>query len=781
MMQHKISRFSSLMMSVILLISVVTGCRAGKGDDEDVPDDVFVPEITSLSSLALIFPGIQNITLTENAIYFTSTSDIDSTSLFRTTQIIKVELDVSDIKNLSNYTILSNYSIPPPPFEAEGGGVYIYAMQIDNEGSLWVAERSTYATYDFPSNFDNSKVDESEIWEYRNVLEHSYTLRKLDNTGAEVFSVDTERIAANPGWDGITTFHVDDEGNIFIGSNMTLYVLDLNGNTQFTLITEEYIYPDSLIGLSDGRVALRRWGSQLSATMRVIDIYNKTWGNTIELPPGVSNIFHGNDEYLVAFNDSTNLLAIDRTTGEIIQILNWIASGIEPAGVDNVVFLPDDLFLLTITTHATDVAGQPSRHTELMIISKTPYDIAEGKTVITIASYIPDSLGPAVLEFNRINALYHVEIYEIERNRGGIDNLILELMTGSGPDIIQPTGLPFYQWTAQGYFADLYEFIDADTEFKRSDFLESVLRSFEINGKLYTISPAFYIDTVIGNPDVVGSNPGWNIDEFKAVIDANPQATKPFGEWYGGREFLWSILHTNITSFIDWESGNVYFDNDYFIGLLEFVYEFYAKLELVAFPGGMYESQLVRLISSGEQIIELAKFMTLREYLAYQQLFGGDFVFKGYPVETGSGNILGDLSAMAITSTSKNQQGAWEFIRMLLSEEWQSRQHTGTSSFGFPVNRNVFEQSLAEAMQEAEHPPWGWNGIILEIKPLTEDDADKIRAVVDSLTGISTYTDPLEFIIRESVEDFFDGMITSQDAARIIQNRASTYIAEQNR
>jgi len=37
--------------------------------------------------------------------------------------------------------------------------------------------------------------------------------------------------------------------------------------------------------------------------------------------------------------------------------------------------------------------------------------------------------------------------------------------------------------------------------------------------------------TIIGNPDVLGNAPGWNMDEFLAVLKENPGADIPMGAW----------------------------------------------------------------------------------------------------------------------------------------------------------------------------------------------------------------------------------------------------------
>ena len=568
---------------------------------------------------------------------------------------------------------------------------------------------------------------------------------------------------------GINAFFVNDK-NIFIGSGQTIIVLDTDGNIRFTLDTDRFIVPNSFIQLGDRRVAHSNWDNRtLRTTLTVINTETEAWGDTLELPVNTSRTFNGFDDFLLIYSDGVNLLAIDRVSGEEIQIINWTSSGVESSIVDVLHFLPDDRILLITKSPGTG-------RSDLIILNKTPRDEVPEKIVLTIASTMSHQLSVAVSEFNRTNSLYSIEIIEVawDGTATETNKLLLEIITGRGPDMINTYNFPFHHWAGQGLFIDLYEFIDADPVLNRSDILESVLRNTEINGKLYQISPDFWVGTIIGHPDIVGSNRGWTIDEFIAVLNENPQASRPFGEWYDGRILFYYIIRNDFESFVNWETGTVNFDNDYFIGLLEFVYEL--DKSIVLDPpvfGVQMASQELRLISSGEQIMKIGSFFRIYEYSAYQDMFGGEFVFKGFPVANGSGNSLDSSSSIAISSNSKNQQGAWEFVRLLMSEGYQRHSEFNT----MPTLKSIFDERLSIAMDGGRSEVHG-DFTVLH-RPLTQEDVDDIMTFINSLSSLASHADPLWDIIEESLSDFYNGAITAQDAARIIQNRASTYVAEQ--
>ena len=795
-MKKNLIRLIYFLISLLLIITF-TGCRNESDDVSDDEDFIFVPQVSSFSSFAGDLPNADNITATDSVLFFTSTSNMTAASLFRTTQIYRVNIDGSGLE------ILSGYTTTPLPVDVTGGGVFITAMHIDDNGYLWVAETNTYVTFDFPDDFDLNDTDEGEIWEYRSSLNNFHSIRKLDINGAELLSIDlkslTTTTSSSPDFNqiGTTALITDDEDNMIAGSGQTILIFDSAGNLRFNLDTSGFITKNSFIRLSDGKIAYSGWNTGSSVwTLNIIDTQTGTWGDSVDLPFDVQNVFNGYGDYLYIFGTGTSLNAICGESNDTIQILNWIESGLQPTGLESVIFLPDDrIMFITSTWDHTD-SGQVSRHIDLVFFNKTHQDEVVEKTVLTIASFYVHMISPAVAEFNRTNPLYRIEIIPLELNFGtmfnDLDKIALEMITGGGPDMINTPHFPFHQWSGRGFFVDLYEFLDADPVLSRSDFIESVLRGFELNGELYQLSPDFTISTLIGHPDVVGKNPGWNIEELMAVIEANPQAVKPFGEMYGGAGLIFSIYNNDFNSFVDWETGNVYFDTEFFINLLEFSYILDSYVDMTySEPDNSSDNVIIvegsegrrgepfRLVSSGLQIMFPTRFSRLLEYSVFQDLFGGDFVFKGFPVENGSGNSFNSNTGLAITITSKNQQGAWEFIKMVLSEDWQ-RKNKNDNLFSIPTNINVFNESLDDAMKPFRNYPYLWNDLNAVIRPLTQEHADNIKALIDSAIGVYSDTDPLWDMIYESLSDYYNGMITAQDAARIIQNRASIFVSEQS-
>ena len=785
-------RLIAAVLALILLASMLIGCGRDTNDISDVddeasPDFAFVPEYTSLSALAGDLPNMNNITIANNTVYFTSTSELKNDDLFRTTRIFTIDIDDSSL------TYLLSYEATPPPPDAQGGGVHIAALHIDTDGNLWVAEESSFVEFDFPFHFDLSEAEVDEIWEHISRQETSYNVRKLDSTGAELQSIDVSHLSAAPDWYGIFSFHVDDDENIFIGSGQTIYVLDADGEALFSLDTgDDFIMPNSFIRLSDGRTAFYDWGGAAATALRVINVQRQSWGDNISLPNNVHNIFSGSDEYLAIINDSVNLLGIDIDTGEIFPIINWADSVGVPVGLGNVTFLPDGRVLFTTTNFDYGVDGSYTSSTELITLNRTPRDELPEKIVLTLAAswWILPEFTSAIAEFNRTNAFYRIETIALEPNwntmADDFSRLALDITTGNGPDIIETTELPFNQWAARGIFVDLYELIDADPSFDRSDILDVVRRNAETNGKLYRALSTFTIQTMTGSADVVGSEPGWTFGELIAVLEANPQATSAFGVFADGMYIFQQIFMNHIDNFVNWETGTVDFDNDSFIEFLEFSIELRRVLNWWGDnrrDDGLFEVTfgshiLAEMVSSGEIIIETMPIGNFNSPYIIQRYFGEDFVFKGYPTVSGSGNSLSNYTSIAISAMSEHKEGAWEFLRMILSEQWQRE---SAKDFTFPTNRIVFEESLARSREGDEIISWAAAKAFPEhIQQDLNVFVDRTLALIDSAVGLPPGYDPILDIVYEGIDDIFAGRNTPQDAARIIQSRAAIYVAEQS-
>jgi len=770
-------RALALLLAVILVAGTAIGCRNEPESAFPPPEYVFLPEIITFPPLPDDMISSGSLTIIGDTAYFSAWRQGSGDNYFHSEALLSMNIDGTNLRELPNYVM------PPPPPEAESGSVNIRALHGDNNGNLWVVESGSYFWFDLPDDFVDDPDEPWRKWDFQRNLDESYNVvRKLDSDGAELLSVDINFIADASQWGffWVSGFAVDESGNIYVGSGDRLDVLSPEGQPLFALDGSV----NSLIRLPDGTVAsMGRREASAGNLMTEIDVEAEDWGDSIEVPANAHIAFPGNDEFLFVFNDQTALFGFDAELNEPVQILSWIDSDVSIDGLGNVTFLDDGRLFVTTENWGADGSG-----TELVFLTRMRYEDLPEKTLLTFATFnLTWNMRSAIVDFNRTSATHRIQVIDYSRYSthddwtAGMTRLTTEMIAGRVPDIIDVSNLPYEQYVARGLLMDLYPFIDEDPELNRSDLMENAFRVVEIDGKLPFVFSSFGISTVTGNPAVVGATPGWTVEEFIATLDANPQADMPMGNWLTRESFLHMSFMLSMHNFVDWASGTVNFDGGDFAALLEIANRFppAPDREDEATVREWTEDDWVdpgELIATGRQIMEQTWLWDFHSLQRTISLFGGDFVFKGFPTESRNGHTLLTEMSLAITTSSVDPEGAWDFVRTVLTEDFQREM------WGFPTSRILFEERQEEAMtppDENEGIMWGWGwGEATPIEPLTQEQVDQVFDLIDSVAGREGRNEDLMKMVSEVAEDFFNGLTTAQDAARFLQDRAAIYVSE---
>jgi len=735
---------------MILLVAfiVISGCKSYdehyiSDDNDEVKIDVineseyiYVPEIITSPEFMGNLEYIRNITFYENKVYFIASGANDMFS----ESIYSMEMTGNDISHLSDYS-------KPSSLINEGGSVYINNLISDGFGNLWVVETV------FPENDTNETI----------------LIRKLNSAGSELMVLDisdyvTDIILSN------FQFTIDNDNNIYVGFENRIYVFDISGELLFFLTTGDRV--SRIIKLQTG-TAVYNIGQR---ALRIIDFENKTCGETINLPMNVQNIFPGNVKFHCLYTRGSLLYGIDIITNKEELILDFLDSDLLFDSILNINLMENgQIVLVMFTSHG--LLDAPT--TEIVIMTKLPVSERKNKEFLTLAGINIDfNIRNAIVLFNRNSTTHRINLIDYSNFNIGINDntglmrLTTEIIAGKIPDILALSGLPFQKYTKQGLFVDLNEFLDNDPELNREDLFNNLLLISQVDEALYRLFPAFSISTVIGNPEKIGFETGWTIDEFITLLDANPDADIPFGEQMSKILFLNLVLMHNIDQFVDRTLGKAYFNNDNFIGMLETANRFPAEAVNAGFAAiGEGEEH----IAAGRQIMV---WMQLRDFLIFRMnrtIYGGEVVFKGFPGESGTGNALNIYGDVAISSQSEYQNEAWEFIKFLLSEDF-AKNHIPVL---FPINRNAFNKRLHSATDKENQ--FGINlhsGMFLNVPELRDDEAEQIYNLINSISIVIDSDETIWNIISENAGDYFNGQTTAQDAARIIQNRVQIYLNE---
>jgi len=757
-----------LALSVILFMYILTGCANDSRSSQDSTSNdaietndkhveyLYTSEIIPFSAVNNETDYISNVFLSDTAVYFTSRNDGGENKSSNSSAIFSMSFDGTGLMELQNYT--------PEAFSSKELGISgsIDVIHIDNSGDLWVAESQGVYGSDLPEDFGGSVI------------------RRLDNTGAEILSFDISNLSTGNVW--VHALSIDNESNIYIASGASIYIMNYQGDLLFKLDNPAYIA--NFIRMSDGYIAFIEQKAEGLRLTR-IDIIRRSWKEAVSLQSGnlgIYSVYSGTGDFLYLYNDRTHLVGVLEETGEHVTLLRWADSNLSSEDITGIMLTPDGQISAIRQTQLYTMDSKPV--IDLILLTKTTLDTIPDKIILTLGTFdFSSSIRHAVEQFNKNSDTHSIQVIDYSAFNIGTDwthgllRLNTELIAGNAPDILDFRYMPINNYISQDFLLDLYPLLDADPEIGRDSLVESVLKAFEINGSLFRIVPSYRVMTIAGHPTTLGKYPGWNMDEFIDVLYNNPQANMPMGLYGDKQWFFYIVFINNVEDFIDLESGTASFDSDDFTKLLELSNKF---------PSNINWDNVISMherFALGQQIMEMfiIGFGGVSDYSVYRALFGGDIVFKGFPTENRDGHAFIPSTNIVITSQCTDVDAAWGFVRLLLIDEYQ---RNFTSSQYFPVSRIVFEEHLTNAM----NPPVGMNttisdgysGSTLEFDPkLSQSDVDALRYLIDNIVNVWNDEVTVWGIVSESATDFFDGRITAQDAARIIQSRVSIYLSEQ--
>ena len=149
----------------------------------------------------------------------------------------------------------------------------------------------------------------------------------------------------------------------------------------------------------------------------------------------------------------------------------------------------------------------------------------------------------------------------------------------------------------------------------------------------------------------------------------------------------------------------------------------------------------------------------------------------GFPGVAGNGSVIQKETEYAIISNSANKEGAWDFLKYFLSDDYQDG--IALKGESFPIRLSSLELAAEEAKRGT------YDGVTGEyIEPVggvnTDEDNQKVYDLLSSAAGSVDIDSRIYEIISSEADAYFAGHKSAKEAADIIQNRVSNYIAENN-
>lgn len=746
----------SFLMALILVLS---GCTNNDEDKVETPEFVYSSKLVELPDN---LDDINQITYKNSKLYFNG-------------YIIDEEQGHMTAIGTMNPDGTELTVINLPKSDNENKHINVNSLTPSSDGNIWLAveegyydeEKEEYLSENFLMKIDQNGNELKKVSLYSNAR---------GETASAILAA-----AAATDYFYVNKILTDSQDNIYLQSDSMIYVFDKDANLLFEVGDDSGNSWISCMQLSsDGSMYVSIHGRG-DSEFRKIDLETKKFSEPITLPESlkyISELFYGPD-YDIYINNGSALLGVDfegNTATEPVEIFNWIDSDIDSSNINNILCLENDTYL---------VSGWDSNwNTELNIVTKQKYEESE-KEIITLGTLSYGNIKSAVVKFNKTNDKYRIKLkeYDVGNYENAINAINTDIVTGNAPDIIELNALSADNYIAKGLLEDLYPYFDNDADISSEDYVQSVLKAFEKDGKLYSFTPSFSIMSVLGRSSVVGDEPGWNLDDLYAALETQPEGTVAFAN-ATKMEMLSAMCMMNIDEFIDYSTGKCYFDSEEFIDLLEFSNHFEDNVD---YSSEDYESELTQ-VYNGKAMLYPINIYQIEDFQFAKAVLGDDLTFIGFPSEDSSGTVMSPTGIYGISSKSKHKEGAWTFLKTLLTDDYQSDRN---SIWSFPIKNSVLDDMFEEAMtpsyytdengNQVESPKMGMgmDDFMVDIMAATQEEIDELKALIDSISSIyNTQNTSVLDLISEDASAFFEGQKSAKDVASVIQNRVQTYINE---
>ncbi len=696
--------------------------------------------------------------------------------------------EISDIKVMDGRLYITTYT-----WKEEGGSlIRLISQNIDGTDAKTAEVEAGENTYysnmsaDAEGNYVaivNDSYEETDGGAGESVWVNKYYLVKLGQTGNELWR--TELTGKDPDMYWINNMLPMADGRIMVCDADGMFLFDAQGNKTGEIKLQKELEIGSMYQIRDGSIVVRSYSSEKNA-----DVLTKVNPDTGEISeeytiPGGSNGYgglyagKGFDFYLLG---SGSIYAYNLGDTELTELMNFIDSDLSGYYIYNFAAVDENEFY--------GITDDDTGSLAFMKFTKVDPKDVKDKIVLTLACNGFDwDVRRQVVAFNKSSQEYRIMVEDNSNNNtdedytAGLTRLNADIASGKVPDIlVVGYSMPIDSYVAKGLFEDLYPFIDKDGDFNREDFFPNVLKAYETDGKLYRLVPSFTVQTVAGKTANVGTESGWSLDDLNAAMGKMPEGTQVFSEMTRD-VMLNNSIQMSGSQFINWKTGECHFNTEEFMDLLAFINQFPEQLGDDYYNDSFWQGY----DSMWREDKVLLSYLYLNNFESYNYAkkgtFGENITLVGFPVREGNGAAISSGIELAMSAKSKQKEGAWQFLRYFLTEEYQEK------LYQWPLSMKQAERLAQEAMKVPTYEDengnlvemeqtYMVNGVEIPITPMSREEVDEVIAYVKTVDQLYSYNEALLNIVAEEAAPYFAGQKNAKEVADIIQSRVQIYVNE---
>ena len=602
---------------------------------------------------------------------------------------------------------------------------FVYAMCLDGANYSLLCGSYPIAYYDFEDNFILNDPPQGD-----------YEIVTFDENDTCVAVMPLAERYTQNGFTFKQLYRID--GGYVLQCRAAIIVISDDGTETGRITLDETRQFDSLQIVHDEVFAISVDIAYDNAKLHKLNLETCEIGETLFFQNiKICGMGEDTDGYLL-LNDQTAgsnaLCYVDLQTGNLQEALLWEEVGLATQDFLEIRPWQDGYVLYEPYQSYISCLRRSDAGKKLELVVATDGNVA-------IASLISD--------FNRSQDRYLVKLKTYGTEDLSMDLLRTEIMAGKAPDVYcfkAPTDF------GADAFADLLPYLDADPNYGRDWFVQSLLSSLTEDGKLYWLPYTFAVNTWVSARDDF-ERTGITVEELQEKLQALGSERAPFESFVTSEWLIGWYSRFALGNFIDWDTAVCSFDSP----------EFAAALQMCKDWGqsGGTETLGQRCILEFENIQDLTRIGVIGE------LYHDDYCYVGFPTSSGNGSIFELLSCFAISAQSDHQEAAWAFLCFAL----ENLQPEGLFGAGLPASQGALNTRLQFLVETGET-------FLQFTHKIKESDAEQFRSLLENTTILEHSEQGILEIITEESSGFFAGNKTADETAALIQNRVGLYLME---
>ncbi len=514
-------------------------------------------------------------------------------------------------------------------------------------------------------------------------------------------------------------------------------------------------------------------------------------------------LYSYDDNCLLTYSEGS-IYKLDTATGKAQALVSLPNCGMDSTNPPVICALSDGK-LATLTDRLSRQA-----FSQLVIIEEGELS----RTAITLGVFsMNDSLKESAAAFNRESGQYQILIREYYNS--SMDNTLgktgyndaltrfhLDIASGDCPDILCLYYGDLRNYAEKGLLEDLSPYL------KESglSLYGNVAESYTMNDRIVALPGSIGVKTAtVKSADVAGAE-SWTLEEMLDFSEKHPEDPLFNADAEGLLEYC---LTFNLPLFVDRETKSCNFQNELFYRTLELGKRHLEHKKTMENYYTSTEFSLQPFIESKVHITDVDD--PFAEGYIRQQYSDGAFSHIGYPAPEGERGLLlyGIGGSYSISADSKVKDGAWEFIRKLITTTYTA--HIEYDGKGFPTEASAQENYFAYLQDKKTYYRMG-NGLTAWHKqgdPKTyfskeqdteleegerwyymhytlpycylipiKEELSVMEEMLKTAVIPQSYDSVIMDLVKEEALIYFQGGQSAEHTAELIENRVQLYLDE---